>query len=582
MGNAFDEPARTIRKPLAAKARRAPRLLVSSATGTEAIDLPTDERVVVGRGDECLIRIDDPSVSREHLELTVGTSVEIRDLGSSNGSLLNDEALEPGQIRAFLPGDIVQVGDVLLSLQATAPSISPRMIWPYAFFEVRLGEEIARAEAERAGLTLIRVELTKRLEVGPVLRVLTPQLRSDELVGAYAPEQFHVLLRTDSPQRADEVQRVIAERATQAGVRAHTARAFYPQDGTSGQALIQMVSSRIRGSDQVDATGHALIVASSAMTKLFRMVDRVAQGGISVLIAGETGVGKEVVAESIHKRSPRSQGPFIRLNCAAMNENLLESELFGHEKGAFTGAVATKKGVFESAQGGTVFLDEIGDMPAGAQVKLLRVLESKTVTRVGTLNPISVDVRVVAATHRNLEEAIDNGDFRSDLYFRLSGIVLTVPPLRDRLEEIPKLAEVFVEHVSARDGWADRPQLSPEALKIFEGYAWPGNVRELRNVIERAVTLCETGVIEPDHLPLERLQTSFADAATPTPAPESKDDDVKTLAQDIEDLERRRIIEALQKYNGNQSEVSRKLGIPRRTLLTKLDAYRIPRPRKGR
>ncbi|MEM7679066.1 MAG: sigma-54 dependent transcriptional regulator, partial [Myxococcota bacterium] len=441
----------------------------------------------------------------------------------------------------------------------------------------------ARAEAERTGLTLIRVELTTRLEAGSVLRVLTPQLRNDELVGAYAPEQFHVLLRTDSPQRADEVQRFIAERAKQAGARAHTARALYPQDGTSGQALIQTVNSRIRGSDQVDATGHALIVASSAMTKLFRMVDRVAQGGISVLIAGETGVGKEVVAESIHKRSPRSQAPFIRLNCAAMNPNLLESELFGHEKGAFTGAMTTKKGVFESAQGGTVFLDEIGDMPADAQVKLLRVLESKTVTRVGSLNPISVDVRVIAATHRDLEDAIDNGDFRSDLYFRLSGIVLTVPPLRDRLEEIPKLADVFVEHVSARDGWADRPRISGEALKILESYAWPGNVRELRNVIERAVTLCESGVIEPEHLPLERMQTGFADAASTAKAKSApEEEDVKTLAQDIEALERRRIIEALQKYNGNQSEVSRRLGIPRRTLLTKLDAYKIPRPRKGR
>ena len=197
----------------------------------------------------------------------------------------------------------------------------------------------------------------------------------------------------------------------------------------------------------------------------------------------------------------------------------------------------------------------------------------------GSHEAVKIDVRVVAATHRNLETAIENGDFRSDLYFRLSGIVLTVPPLRDRADEIPRLAEVFVEHVSKRDGWADRPALSPEAMQVLLGYSWPGNVRELRNVIERAVTLCDTGVIDPEHFPLERMTSGFGSPTTTAPAPA---DENKTLAQDIEDLERRRIIEALETYNGNQSEVSRRLGIPRRTLLTKLDAYRIPRPRKGK
>ena len=364
MGKAFEnQPTRTVRKPLQPTGRRPTRLLVSTAQGTEALDLPVDERVVVGRGAECFIRIEDPSISREHLELRAGQSVEVKDLGSSNGSLLNDEAMPPGKVRAFLPGDIVQIGDALLSLQAPPPAMSPRMIWPYAFFEIRLAEEITRAEQSRSGLTLIRVELTDRLDLGAVLQLLTPELRSDEVVGAYAPEQFHVLLRGTDHERSEELQARFSERARQGGARAHTAAAYFPTDANSGQALIQTVSARIRGSDRVEATGHPLIIDSSAMRKLFRMVDRVAQGNISVLIAGETGVGKEVVAEAIHRRSPRSKGPFIRLNCAAMNENLIESELFGHEKGAFTGALTAKKGVFESGHGGTVFLDEIGDMP---------------------------------------------------------------------------------------------------------------------------------------------------------------------------------------------------------------------------
>jgi two-component system, NtrC family, response regulator AtoC len=345
----------------------------------------------------------------------------------------------------------------------------------------------------------------------------------------------------------------------------------------------------------------AYIIRDEAMKRLYAMAERVAEGPISVLLLGETGVGKEVLAETIHRKSLRSGGPFLRLNCGALTESLLESELFGHEKGSFTNAVRSKPGLFETAEKGTVFLDEIGELPLGIQVKILRVLEDRQVMRVGGLSPRPIDVRFVSATNRDLAGEVQRGTFRQDLYFRLNGIALSIPPLRERRDEIEPLARAFAVSAAASIG-RSAPAITEQAMAALLNHDWPGNVRELRNAIERAVVLCE-GVIRPEDFVLDAhaaggMQT-IAPASTMSvrrsmlerpPEPDEPSsvparDNVQTqplknLRQELGSLERQRMIDALEKCAGNQTAAATMLGIPRRTFVAKLAAYNIPRPRK--
>jgi two-component system response regulator AtoC len=320
----------------------------------------------------------------------------------------------------------------------------------------------------------------------------------------------------------------------------------------------------------------------------------VAVGTINVLILGETGVGKDVVVEMLHWSSSRKEMPFLRLNCAALSENLLESELFGHEQGAFTGATHAKAGLLESANGGTVFLDEVGELPLAIQAKLLRVLEAREVTRVGGLKVRSLDVRFVSATNRNLEEQIKNGLFREDLYFRLDGVSMTVPPLRDRPSEIEPLVALLIGEAARDLALECLPEILPETLDVIRGHRWPGNVRELRNVIQRAVLLCAGQPILPEHLPLERAPGT-ASARTVPPAANADAESAQkecdlpaepalgsgaSSREQRAQAERRKILQALEMFVGNQTRAAAHLGIPRRTFVAKLAAYDIPRPRK--
>jgi len=299
--------------------------------------------------------------------------------------------------------------------------------------------------------------------------------------------------------------------------------------------------------------------AGEAMTRLYALVDRIAVGTLPVLITGETGAGKEVLAEEIHRRSPRAKGPFVRINCAAIAENLLESELFGYEKAAFTGAGQAKPGIIETADEGTLLLDEVGELPLPLQAKLLRVIEQREVMRVGALKPRKVDLRFLSATHHDLATDVRSGDFRQDLYFRLNGITLRVPPLRERRGEILDLARTFIAANSKQLG-RKPPRLTEDAVKALEAHGWPGNVRELRNVIERAVLLTPGDRIEAEHL-------VFDEAATP-------------IAPSEDDPERARIVAALAECGGSQTRAAKLLGISRRTLTNRLNALNLPRPRK--
>jgi DNA-binding NtrC family response regulator len=303
-----------------------------------------------------------------------------------------------------------------------------------------------------------------------------------------------------------------------------------------------------------------IIGDSGRMQEVLSLVRRVAPSDATVLIRGESGTGKELIARALHYASPRAAGPLVKVNCAALAESLLEAELFGHEKGAFTGAVASRKGRFELADGGSIFLDEIGDLPPHLQVKLLRVLQEREFERVGSSRPIKVDVRLLAATHRNLEALVRDGRFREDLYYRINVVTIVLPPLRERREDLPPLIEHFLRAFAGKNGKTVRG-LTREAREALLRYDYPGNIRELENLIERAVVLTRDDVIGVEDLPLA------------LEAPASESGEGAGLVAAVEGLERRMIQEALAKADGTQTRAAELLGISERVLRYKLRKY---------
>jgi len=313
-----------------------------------------------------------------------------------------------------------------------------------------------------------------------------------------------------------------------------------------------------------------IVGRSRAMLQVFDVIKKVAASEANILIVGESGTGKELVARSIHANSVRAARAFVPVDCASLPEHLLESELFGHEKGAFTGALTTRRGLFEEAHGGTVFLDEVGDIPLSLQAKLLRVLQERQVRRVGGNRFIEVDVRVISATHRNLTAMVKEGDFREDLYYRLNVISLPLPPLRDRAGDIPLLAYHFFRRYAAQSG-KDLKGIAPETLELLEQYPWPGNVRELQNVMERAVVLAEGETVSPADLPASLRLPQKAPAAAVAEHLTLKD----AKQQWVEALERDYLIVLLQKHQGNISQAAKTAGVDRKTIHRLLKRYRI-------
>jgi two-component system, NtrC family, response regulator AtoC len=335
-----------------------------------------------------------------------------------------------------------------------------------------------------------------------------------------------------------------------------------------------------------------VVVLDPVMRDLYAQATRAAPTPINVLLLGETGVGKEVLARAIHARSTRANGPFRAINCAALADSLLESELFGHEKGAFTGALQAREGLFEAAAGGTVLLDEIGELPLTTQAKLLRAVEERAVVRVGSNKPTAIDVRFIAATNRDLEADCSGGRFRPDLYFRLNGLALRIPPLRERPLELEHLARRFLDAACRLVERHPTPRFSQECLDRLAAHSWPGNIRELRNAIERTAILCTRATIRAQDLP-----DSVAKASGPYPAwgaativgmstsslratGSDGHDRVEPLPAAIRAVERARIIEALERSGGVQTEAARALGISRRTLISRIEEFGLPRPRK--
>ncbi|HSQ64073.1 MAG TPA: sigma-54 dependent transcriptional regulator [Polyangiaceae bacterium] len=318
---------------------------------------------------------------------------------------------------------------------------------------------------------------------------------------------------------------------------------------------------------QKSAQFESMLAKSPQMVEVFRTVAKIADFKTTVLVTGESGVGKELVARAIHARAARKAGPFVAINCGAIPENLLESELFGYKKGAFTDATSDKRGLFEEANGGTLFLDEIGELPLNLQVKLLRVLQEETIRRLGDSKDTHVDVRIVAATHRDLAAEVKAGRFREDLFYRINVLHVAIPPLRERREDIPLLIDHFVARNNARLGTQIRG-MSAEARKTLLEYGWPGNVRELENTVERAMVLCETDTIQASDLP-ERIREALDPVQVQLRSGEL------SIKKTVSAIERILIRRALQKTKGNRTRAAELLEISHRALLYKIKDYAI-------
>jgi DNA-binding NtrC family response regulator len=590
------------------------RIFIVGDTRFSAQQLPAQGAVSIGRDLACAIRVDEPSVALLHATLHLGKSTRLEAL--AEGTRVSGHALAVGEFAPVSPGDLLHLGNALLMLEGR-PTPPPRRLLPHDYFELRVEEECNRAERHALQFTVLRVRCDRETPAEEIEETLADSVRLLDVVAAYGPGEYEVLLIDTPPEASIVVSDRVRRRLERRGASPSLGLASFPRDGRSADELAD-ASRNALGGGSVAIPSSETAIALGPMRGLFEMLDRVAPSDISVLVFGETGVGKERMAEQVHKRSLRKDSPLVAINCAALAETLLESELFGHEKGAFTGAHASKQGLLETAQGGTIFLDEIGEMPMTVQVKLLRVLEERKVLRVGSLKPRPIDVRFVAATNRDLEAEVQRGTFREDLFYRLNGISLRVPPLRERIAEIAPLARGFLLEASARMKRKTPPELTREILKLLESYAWPGNVRELRNVIERAVLLCGSGPLLPSHLPEAKLGAPFAARRTtwsprgagldpaamilgrgpvsepslqslsaPNPVSQQSLTNSRPLQPgglrgEIDALERTRVAQALQQCAGNQSEAARILGMSRRTLVKRLAEWDFPRPRTRR
>ena len=567
----------------------------------------TQGDMVVGRVAQADICLQDTQVSRQHAQFSSDLGeTKVQDLGSTNGTLVNGKKIEKQQ--AISDGDEIQIGDTIFRFSIHNPIDGNKLgLNNHGYFETRFIEELDRAARYKRHVSILMIgpkldakELIGKIDdlsqrYPTVVSYLQKIIRGMDLLAHYGKYELELLL----PETNKEQAIILAERITQEAkfdkdCPISVGVATFPEDGKTADILIEksrhaLRIARDKKSDRVvqiteDARRMMLsdkkeiIVRSEKMKELFDLVERIAKSTITVLIQGETGVGKEVVAEAIHTKSDRSDKPLVCLNCAALTETLLESELFGHEKGSFTGADQTKIGLFETANGGTIFLDEIGEMPQKTQAKLLRVLQAKKIMRVGSNKEIDTDVRVVAATNRKLEEQVEKKLFREDLFYRLNAATVTIPPLRERKEEIPYLAQTFVKQCCEENG-LPKKELTPEALDVLMKYTWPGNIRELRNTIERSVVISEGETIFKEAL-TSRLTSEY-----PTDKPhhaqslDDMDGSSETVVGDMKEIvsgyEKDIILAALKKAQWNQTKASELLNVPRRTLVSKIKKYKI-------
>jgi len=540
-------------------------LVLYHRDGAMVAQLDKGKSLVVGRAAPSDVEIPDLGLSRQHARFSWDDAgLWVEDLQSTNGTKKNGKKIQRTTIG---PGDEIAVGPVMVSVHVMS-SIDDELrgFDGHDRFVAALADELTRARTFQRPLALLMVKSTAH--VSRWASRLRAQLRPVDRVGIYGPSSVLVSL----PEASDELVRALSDELAAGEPKLQCNAAMFPMDGGSVDELIAAVQSTRadRRSVPIDTSG--IIVKNAAMKEVMATVKRLAASTIGVLINGETGSGKEVIAQAIHDGGSRKKAPLRAINCAAIPQTLLESVLFGHEQGAFTGADKATGGIFEQADGGTVFLDEIGELAPSAQAALLRVLETKRVMRVGGHKEIEVDVRVIAATHRDLEAMVDAGRFRQDLLYRLNTMMLRLPPLRERVDEIKPLAERFLKDASSKAN-ASVKTIDAKAMEALEAYSWPGNVRELRNVIERAVVLAEGKSIQLADL-TEKVRGGSRAQTQAEP-----DGDSEQGSADYRDrvrkFETELIIRALHKANGNQTEAAKALNLPLRTLVHKIQTYGI-------
>ncbi len=557
--------------------------------GAKVLALELGKPVVLGRTPPADLVVPDASLSRQHARFGIlGDGVVVEDLGSTNGTWLGGKSIESENIR---PGDVVMLGSVRVLVQALGGR--PRLgLEGHDAFLGLLESEMKRSRHFGRPMSLLMMRSADRdVALHEWAQAVCQALRDVDTIASYGGESIEALLPEANEAQARELAKKVERAVTSTTIRFGVAA--FPGAGTTVERLVDAARGALHATTLDDTVVHApstvvakaeapsrggIIAESPPMKDLLAMARRVARGNIPVLLHGETGTGKEVLARFIHDNGPRRDQPLVAVNCAAIPSQLVESTLFGHVKGAFTGADQARPGVFEAANGGTVLLDELGELPAAAQAALLRVLETKRVTRVGSTHEVAVDVRVVAASHRDLDEMVRSGEFREDLLYRLNAVTLEIPSLRERREDIRPLAEHFL--ASANEANGTRLQgLGGEAQELLESYGWPGNIRELRNVVERAVVIAEHDVIGRADLPSRLL-------AGEVPASRSSDGRKASFALRergeafracMERLEAQVLLEALEETAGNQAEAARRLEMPRRTLVHKIKVLGLRR-----
>jgi two-component system response regulator AtoC len=565
--------------------------------------LPPAGTVTIGRIAACEVQLRDPTTSRKHAQLRIdGEHIYLSDLGSFNGTAVNGETVR-GE-RELHSGDLIQICGTAITFHVPERRgvVAQPTVVGESVFHPRLAIELERCRRFSRQFALFAVRVVGESQLRKGGAALAAALRAIDTVATDGDTGLLVL----APELGiDEVEPIAKIMLSALGpLVAHVGVATYPDDGVDAATLLatSRAAAREAGAGEMFTAGRIarrldlgtvkIVVADPAMMRTFALIERLAVSELPVLIQGETGSGKESAAAAVHHYSRRRNGPLVTINCAAIPENLVESELFGHEKGAFTGAVATREGLFEAGSGGTVFLDEVGELPLAVQAKLLRALDTHKVTRVGGTSERPIDVRIVAATNRDLQVEVKERRFREDLYFRLGGATIPLPPLRDRLRDLPLLARELLALACVRMK-RDPVTLSGAAMQAIASYRWPGNVRELRNAMEFAAAQVDGDEVERWHLPPAvtgepgddapgRAQEPVAGDTSsdsifqsPHRTPRRPADSFRPIAEELRALERKRMVQALITADGVQTRAAQLLRMPRRTFVAKMKEYAI-------